>query len=391
MSSSPEVSPRLESIDFLRGLAALAVLACHALDFRHAEGWLQWVGKTAEHGHLGVALFFVISGFCIHLKWTRQYAQTKRNSIDFLEFWKRRLRRLYPPYFVMLCVSMALIVGAYFLGRNVPLVTRYPEPRLQWMIYDFLAHATMLHGLHPLLDKMGGNPPFWTLAREEYFYLLYFLLIPLRVRTGSFRTLLVVFILGLTFPLMFRPLLSADSEWWRVILPSAVVLWFQWCLGMLAVEAHYGLVRLPAFTRWWALIPVWMLTAKAAEEVYKPLAPMLWGVAFFTLLNACVERERAGGWWRFGWVRWMTGVGVFSYSLYLVHYPALAVLRQATRPLVRGQSSGVELVAALAMGAVAFAVARIYFQLVERRFLNTSPDAPGVGRSRVTPVPGAAP
>jgi peptidoglycan/LPS O-acetylase OafA/YrhL len=31
----------------------------------------------------------------------------------------------------------------------------------------------MLHGVIPQFDHMGGNPPFWSLAREEYYYALY--------------------------------------------------------------------------------------------------------------------------------------------------------------------------------------------------------------------------
>ena len=46
--------------------------------------------------------FFVISGFCIHLGWARQEAQAGGATTDFFAFWRRRIRRLYPPYLVVL-------------------------------------------------------------------------------------------------------------------------------------------------------------------------------------------------------------------------------------------------------------------------------------------------
>src|SRR5690606_30666061 len=92
----------------------------------------------------------------------------------FVAFWKRRFFRLYPTYLVVLCLSMLLVLGALILNPSVPLVQAYPEPRLSWIGLDFMAHLTMLHGLHPVFDRAGGNPVFWTLAREEYLYLLYF-------------------------------------------------------------------------------------------------------------------------------------------------------------------------------------------------------------------------
>jgi hypothetical protein len=41
-------------------------------------------------GHLGVPLFFVISGFCIHLRWAKQQARAHIDRPDVFEFWKRR-------------------------------------------------------------------------------------------------------------------------------------------------------------------------------------------------------------------------------------------------------------------------------------------------------------
>ena len=69
---------RLESINFLRGGTALAVVLHHAIRYGEAPLdsplWFRGVYAVLDLGHLGVPLFFVLSGFCIHLRWAKQYA-----------------------------------------------------------------------------------------------------------------------------------------------------------------------------------------------------------------------------------------------------------------------------------------------------------------------------
>ncbi|HEY0082063.1 MAG TPA: acyltransferase family protein, partial [Pyrinomonadaceae bacterium] len=63
------ISSRLKSIDALRGLAALAVVVYHAataLEVLPSNAlWFRIVYAIPSHGHLGVALFFVISGYVL--------------------------------------------------------------------------------------------------------------------------------------------------------------------------------------------------------------------------------------------------------------------------------------------------------------------------------------
>jgi peptidoglycan/LPS O-acetylase OafA/YrhL len=372
--SSPKPGTRLRSIDVLRGCAALAVVMSHAVPSAGSAvastPWLKTLSLIVGHGTLGVPLFFVISGFCIHMRWAKEYSRSGKKQLDFMEFWKRRIHRLYPPYFVMLCISMTLMLIAYFMGR----ANLYPEPKLRWLSIDFFAHAFMLHGLHPLLDEGGGNPPMWTLAREEYFYLMYFGLLAWRRTRGLATTLAGVFILGLVFPQIMRPLLPEDSSWWRIVNTSAIVLWIQWCLGMVAVEAYYGIIRLPKWCSSNWMIPIWFGLGKLSTFYCPVLTPILWGLTFFTAVNYCIVLEKSGRWPDNSFLKWLSGVGVFSYSLYLVHNPVLNVSRRLLEPILGDltliASPWLALSIMFVQVTASYAIAKLFFYLVERHFFN---------------------
>src|SRR5215217_6024249 len=122
--ANPPTSTRLRGIDALRGVAALGVVLYHAVDqskdvpstslFQYPLRVIQFASSL---GYIGVFLFFVISGFCIHLQWARAKAAGMEPEVRFGPFWKRRIRRLYPPYIITLLLFLLLMAGT--VGINV--------------------------------------------------------------------------------------------------------------------------------------------------------------------------------------------------------------------------------------------------------------------------------
>jgi len=243
------------------------------------------------------------------------------------------------------------------------------------MAMDFVAHITMLHGLHPLFNKGGGNPPFWTLAREEYFYIMYFGLLAARHRFSAPACLVGVAILGFIFPAMFIPWLAPHSSWWVVIDSSAIVLWIQWVLGFVAVEAYCGLIELPAWCRAAWAIPLWTVLALMLNDIYAPLTALLWGMVFFASINYCVNLETAARWPENRLINWLSGVGTISYSLYLVHSPIKSVVKQAIGPLGTTSNPALYLAATAIITLASYYSAKIFFALVESKFLHFKSDS----------------
>lgn len=98
--SSLPVRPHLSYLDGLRGLAAPYVILYHIFDSAtqitgkplspalfHFFGWLY-------HGHLAVAVFIVLSGYCLMLP----VAQSKDGRLrgEMREFVGRRAKRILP-------------------------------------------------------------------------------------------------------------------------------------------------------------------------------------------------------------------------------------------------------------------------------------------------------
>ena len=98
-------------------------------------------------GHVGVAIFFVVSGFCIHL------SHVKSRERGYKNFFGRRFFRLYPAY--------AIAAGAFrFRHPAIPAASRLPAPAL-----NFASHLLLLHNLFPQFAYTVDGPC-WTIGVE---------------------------------------------------------------------------------------------------------------------------------------------------------------------------------------------------------------------------------
>src|SRR5690242_17436535 len=153
--------PVLKPLTGLRFLAAMAVVAYHALDalVPHAPGYLS---RLASHGYLGVSLFFVLSGFILTYTYIEPDSGALRGSAR--EFWWARIARVYPMYTAALVVALPV-----FLLYRIALAP--PEARAQ---------ATIAAGLTPMLLQGWWPPaacqwncPGWSLSVEMFFYAIF--------------------------------------------------------------------------------------------------------------------------------------------------------------------------------------------------------------------------
>ncbi|HEY7436044.1 MAG TPA: acyltransferase [Methylomirabilota bacterium] len=316
---------RWERVDQLRGLAALAVVVCHLAVSADREapnldgGLWSWLALVLGFGYLGVPLFFVISGFCIHLPQARALARADPVAAapEWPRFFARRFWRLYPPYLASLVVALALW---WLAGSPIP-----------WLAVT--TQALLVHAFHTATFD-GVNPPAWTLAVEAQLYLAYPVVFWFVARLGALRALAAVLgvtmayrmVLGLAQPLPAE----LGGPAWELFLAR----WFEWVLGAVVAEWAAGRLALPRVlsTRWPGAVTLaagvlieWHAGYYGLYIVKEPF----YGVAFALILCAALAHERPGLGSAPG--RYLARVGVYSYSLYLLHRP----IQLAFEPLAR--------------------------------------------------------
>lgn len=297
---------RLHFLDCFRGLAILAVLLCHSLatvfgynlidwdgDYRafHGYSWQEIALWPLSFGQAGVAIFFVISGFCIHLNYQK--------DPDWKRFFIRRFFRLYPAYIASLVLFCILLSPVNAVGV-------WSNP-LNWK--ELFSHLFLVHNFWPQFFK-SINPAYWSLAIEAQLYLMYPVLL-FAIRCIGWPAIILILLLQ-------EVLLNVWGNETLMRLPWAF--WFSWSIGAWLAERH--LKNQPIFNI--GFIPMLFLTL--SSYFHKSIS-CLW-FTLWAITTAIAIGKILSGQWKFDslpkWVAWpLKKLGDWSYSLYLIHQPLL--------------------------------------------------------------------
>ena len=315
-------APRLHFIDGLRGLAMLMVLLYHCWLF----GGMWTVGLTLGrhsvnvapllgYGHVGVNLFLVLSGFCLYWPFVKGGS---RREPTLWEFAKKRCRRILPPYYVML-----LLCGAFML---VAVLRSHSPGGVFYVMHWLWLHALMLHNLRPEY-VLSVNGSLWSLALEFQLYILFPVLVEAYRRFNPRGVLLVVLLACTAYrAFVARGQYAPDDEYGYVLAYSVFGRCFEFATGMFAASlvARWHTERksplrpadylLPA-----AIIPAAIIGGRQGH--FQTLTDAMWGVVFAGLLLAGSRPE--GIIHRLLSNRFLVSLGIFSYSVYLIHLPLI--------------------------------------------------------------------
>ena len=204
---SREMSSREPALTGLRAVAAILVVSTHAA---FATGYLThgYLGTMYARLEIGVAIFFVLSGFLLFRPWVRAAAQG-RPGPSVRRYGRRRLRRIVPAYLIT-------VVAVY---EVYTVFTPEPNPGQSWE--GLLRHLTftqiytgdyLVTVLHPGLSQM------WSLAVEVSFYLalpaLAFLVLRVlgRGQWQPARALAGIAVLAAVSPLWLAVVIGTDRE-----------------------------------------------------------------------------------------------------------------------------------------------------------------------------------
>ena len=308
-TSFSEMNNRAD-IDGLRGLAVLFVLLYH------------FFPKIYPAGFLGVDIFFCISGFLITSLIIRQHQHGK---FSFLDFYQRRIRRIFPALTLVLISAFGLgwilLDAEEFTGLCKSLFSA-AVMTANFKAAGDVQYFSMARDVQPLLHL-------WSISIEEQFYLLWPFLLVLALRrkwpVGILTmALVVVFFFWSLQSSIHDPrrfYFFTQARIWEILFGCFVAIikstdqfsslkriledkkrWLSYSgLGLLLFTL--GLVlRLENFSIAWAFVPVL-------------------GTALLLLADASGFQSSILS------CRWLRGLGLISYSLYLWHWMVFSFAR----------------------------------------------------------------
>ncbi|MBX6316155.1 MAG: acyltransferase [Isosphaeraceae bacterium] len=333
-------SERVEAIDVLRGVAALAVVLYHYVGFIPFRGIPvgpigSVVVTVTRYGHLGVPIFFVLSGYVIAMTASR-YTFTPSAGARFV---LRRLVRLAPPYWVVVGLITAAVMAGQAAGYFKHSTVTFGQ------VAAHLVYAQNLLGLSPL------DVAYWTLCLEIQFYLV-FAASAVAVhrcspglRSGWFATLTVGSVL--------IDILDVVPKVW---FPR---LWYQFGVGILAYDA--GRER-PARLALRLLLPLLVGLGVYGSRAADLTVALVVG---FLLSHSRPSRRSIA------YPGILLGLGRISYSLYLVHgFVGIGLSVGFRSSAIQSETAAWVAIAAGTMGALTFAAA--FHHLCERRGVEWS-------------------
>lgn len=300
-------------IDGLRAVAVGSVLLYHA----HLLG--------VSGGYVGVDVFFVISGFLITSILMNDYS-SQRFSIA--RFYERRIRRIFPALiFVLLATSAASIVlllpsELENFGKSLAATSLFASNINFWQLSNYF-------------DGPGIEKPLlhtWSLAVEEQFYLVwpFVLYLLLRFVDRKFWSYIIFTLMALSLGL---------AEWLTIKSPKTSFYMLPPRAWELALGATLALRMVPTLTNQFA----------RESAAIAGLAAIVFSIFFYTpetrfpgfsAILPCL------GTWLIIWsgdgplttvgkllsTRPFLFVGLLSYSLYLWHWPILALYQHNWDP-----------------------------------------------------------
>jgi peptidoglycan/LPS O-acetylase OafA/YrhL len=311
LSAHPKYRP---DIDGLRAIAVLSVVVFHAFP------------SLMKGGFVGVDVFFVISGFLIS---SIIFGNLDRGSFSFLDFYSRRVNRIFPALLLMLSATWAfgwfsLMVDEYSqLGKHIAGGSAFISNFVllgESGYFDNSAETKLL--LH-----------LWSLGIEEQFYLIWPLMVWAAWRARLNPLVLIFIVGGTSFALniigvgsdQVSAFYSPQTRFWELLVGSLLAYIMMGpaksmhlrreeerpfirnllsLIGMALLVAAFALTtKDDRFPGWWAILP----TAGAALII--AAGPFAW-------INKTLLSSRTMVWF-----------GLISFPLYLWHWPLLTFAR----------------------------------------------------------------
>lgn len=336
MAKCGGMAEHVGALDGLRFIAALCVMLAHMMDFLVLRQRVEPSAFTWFIGHLanpGMSLFFVLSGFVIHLN----YREIVREPGGLPRFFFARWSRLYPLFLIIFLYGLHDNWRFNELSRaSVDHIIRYLTFTDSWWFFPEDKSLSLMVSRDRAISVM------WSLSTEWLFYCAYPLLAPIFGRlnkAGVFRGMVVVAIIG-AGACAFVAISGASIAEWSiehlgvdVAYKRQFIFWlgyyspwiriFEFLVGALAAQvfllgSRLGTSRANVVTivSLLLIVSAWII-AYGTASAFGMIDMTVLAPCFAAICIAASNSESLVG--RFCGARFMIWGGHASYSLYLLH------------------------------------------------------------------------
>lgn len=296
-------------IDGLRAIAVLPVLLFHAN-----------LGLFTG-GFVGVDVFFVISGYLIT---SIIISEAKAGQFSFISFYERRARRILPVLFLVMLVT----TGLACLWMMPDELKNYGQSLLATTLISNNILLSITSGYWDLASDFKPLLHTWSLGVEEQYYLIFpflFILLWNKFRDKILLVLIATFAASLALSqaaITFAPSLTfflLPTRAWELALGAITAVYMN--KASYSTEPSHKKQILSGFGLLLIAASVIMFTEHTPTPGLYALIPTIGAVLviLFAVKGTVANKLLS--------VRWLVGVGLISYSLYLWHQPLFAFAR----------------------------------------------------------------
>ncbi len=342
-----------QGLDGIRALAAFIVIVFHIDESLNLFGLSSLGTHRTGRAHLGVILFFVLSGYLItYLLLTEK---KKFGRIDITKFYMRRILRIWPIYYIVLAVSFFLL-SINLVGANTNIF-------LTSIFYSlFLSNVAFSLGFSLLTIA-----PLWSVAVEEQFYFFWPLLLNYSRKTFYVLTFFIIVYLALKFYLRF----TENGSLFSLISMSAFDSMAVGGIGAYFVFSNSGILKLfyhPALQ-----IMAWFFFVTSVLykpfHIYSLIDKEIYSLFFLIIIlnvssnnKSLVKLNNA----------FFNLIGQISYGLYVYHMIAICILSYVLKDmLIHVNETFIKYVIVyFSVIFSTFIVAYGSYMFIEKRFLH---------------------
>ena len=295
-----ETRTRYHTLDGMRGVAALLVVAYH-LQQRWHDGSIA--------GYLAVDLFFCISGFVIAMNYTGKF----EHHLGVLRFIEIRLVRLFPLYALGFLLGIAKIAMGHLL--HMPIAGSVGDPFCAAVFGVVMLPDPCSAEMFPL------NGPSWSLFFE--------MIINIAFALGLWKCSAKVLAVFMAFSALSFPFLIGHPDFfnlgwaWHNIGGGAARTIYSFCAGVILYKVFAPIIRTTSYA---ALAPIGLMAAiigVASPENIRSILEIMFVVLVFpglVLLGCRFEVPSKILQKTFGFL------GDLSYPIYALHWPLIAII-----------------------------------------------------------------